>query len=234
MNRDKWDARLARILARLSAKQRRRIVELLGDPPSLAKLDAKFWDEAGAEWREELQPELERVYLEMAAEFLKGQTIGVDWALVNKAASDWARRYVFDLVKGINDNTRGALQSKVGQWFETPTTLDSLRKNLAPLFGPERAEMIAITEITRAATMGEAATVNLLAEQGVEMEAVWHTSNDEIVCYICGPANGKSEYDAIRQEPYYGATWKDLHPYGPPAHPRCRCVLGHRMKKHKV
>jgi hypothetical protein len=232
-NRDSWEEKLARILARLSSSQRRQITDLLGDPPQLDKLDSQFWDSISGDWREQLQPELERVFIDMAAEFLGGQTIGVDWALMNKAASDWARAYTFDLVKGIQANTRLALQSKVGAWFETPTTLGSLRDSLEPLFGPVRSEMIAITEITRAATMGEAAAVNLLAEQGVNMEAVWHTSNDEIVCPLCGPANGKSETDAIRADPYYGATWKDLYPYGPPAHPRCRCVLGHEFVKGK-
>jgi len=231
MDRDKWEARLARIVARLNAEQRRRVTDLLGDPPNMNRLDARFWDEAGADWREALQPELERVYLDMASEFLSGQTVGVDWALMNKAASDWARSYSFELVKGINSNTAAALQSKVGQFFETPTTLDSLRKSIAPLYGPGRAEMIAITEVTRASTMGEAAAVNLLAEQGVVMEAIWHTSNDEIVCFLCGPANGKGEDETNREDPYNGQTWKDFYPYGPPAHPRCRCAMGHRLKK---
>lgn len=231
--RDKWEARLARIVARLSAEQKRRVTDLLGDPPDLTRLTPKFWDDAGSDWREALQPELERVYLDMASEFLSGQTVGVDWALMNKAAADWARSYSFELVKGINANTAAALQSKVGQFFETPTTLDSLRKSIAPLYGPARAEMIAITEVTRAATMGEAAAVNLLADQGVNMEAVWHTSNDERVCYLCGPANGMSEYDEIRDDPYNGQTWMALYPDGPPAHPRCRCVLGHRLVKGK-
>jgi hypothetical protein len=233
VNRDDWEEKLARILARLSSSQRRKVVDLVGAPPNLDKLDDRFWNGIADDWREELQPELERVFIDMAADFLSGQTIGVDWALMNKAAADWARAYTFDLVKGIQANTRAALQSKVGQFFETPTTLGSLRESIAPLFGPERAEMIAITEITRAATMGESAAVNLLAEQGVNMEAVWHTSNDEIVCYLCGPANGKSETDAIRAEPYNGMTWQTLYPYGPPAHPRCRCVLGHRLVKGK-
>jgi hypothetical protein len=193
-------------------------------------LDATFWDKSTQEWLVALQPELEAIYLERAREVLQNQTVGVDWALVNENAAKWAKEYGFELVKGINDNTRAGLQNSVSQWFEKPTTLGDLRESIAPLFGPVRSEMIAITEVTRASTMGENAVVDQLAEQGVEMKPFWHTSNDKDVCEeYCAPANGKAGDEPISDGAYGGSTWTDLFPDGPPAHPRCRCAVGHRL-----
>jgi ribosomal protein S2 len=88
-----------------------------------------------------------------------------------------------------------------------------LKDSLSSLFGPVRAEIIAITEVTRAAVEGERAMVAEVAKQGIQMVAVWNTNNDEIVCPICAPLNQKKQ----------GEAWT----FPPPAHPRCRCWLNH-------
>jgi hypothetical protein len=75
--------------------------------------------------------------------------------------------------------------------------------------------MIAVTEVTRASVEGERAQVRELAAQGVVLVATWQTANDELVCPVCGPRNGRREGDG----------WDSP----PPAHPRCRCWLNHEV-----
>ena len=75
-----------------------------------------------------------------------------------------------------------------------------------------RAEVIATTEVTRAYSAATNETQALLNETGLQMERVWNTQNDELVCPICGPLNQQPE-----------SVWAGEFPEGPPAHPNCRC-----------
>lgn len=89
----------------------------------------------------------------------------------------------------------------------------------AGAFSAGRAETIAVTEVTRAATAAEAAIAAALVlipseEGGGEMLPVWYTSLDERVCPVCAPLHGTGE-----------SVWGPVSPGGPPAHPHCRCWL---------
>ena len=194
-----------------------RLLEYLGDPPRFENVPPEFWDEAGRELLQALSPFGERVYLDSARRMLETVSIGVDWGLVNQAAFDWAETYTYDLVRGINDTSRQALQRAVSSYYRDQLTQGDLRNRLSSIFGPVRAEMIARTEVTRAAVEGERATVREIEKEGIRMVEVWQTRNDEIVCPICGPRHGKREGD--------GWTKND----GPPAHPRCRCWTIHEF-----
>ncbi len=91
---------------------------------------------------------------------------------------------------------------------------------LAPVFGRRRAETIAITSATEAATAGARAYRDLLREQyDLDYELVWYTAADERVCPICGALHQRRERDWAS----YAA--------GPPAHPRCRCGVGLRRRE---
>lgn len=145
--------------------------------------------------------------------------IGIDWGLVNQAVVAWARSYTFDLVKGINNTTQAFLQKAIPAWMESGAPLDELVQTLAPIFGPVRAEMIAVTEVTRAYAEGNLA---VWKESGVVTAKRWMTANDELVCPICEPLNGMVvELD----ESGFG----DL--AAPPAHVRCRCWLQPVLEK---
>lgn len=230
-NRDELEAQLARSLGKLQKAQLTRLLEYLGDPPRVENVPAEFWEEIGKELMEVLRPFLAEIYLSQAEGLLHASpAIGVDWALVNEAASDWARRYTYDLVRGITEHTRGALQRAVGSFFDEGLTRGELEAQLSGLFGPVRAEMIAVTEVTRAAAEGQQGLVTEVGGQGIAMISAWSTRNDELVCPICGPLHGRDAdgYDAGRT-PYW------VHPvsgqrYGnPPAHPRCRCGAAWRL-----
>jgi SPP1 gp7 family putative phage head morphogenesis protein len=138
--------------------------------------------------------------------------IGVDWALVNKAAYDWAWGYTQDLARRITDTTQNGVGNIIADWITSGQPLEDLVETLTPFFGPVRAEMIAVTEVTRAFAEG-----NILAwkASGVVDGMKWMTAQDDLVCPICEPLAGQTDdLDG------------DFNGDGPPpAHVRCRCYL---------
>lgn len=211
-SRSEWEARIARALGRLGQEHLKYLLDKMGDPPDPNKLSPRDWDEISSGLMRTMRPALEAIYLESAQALADSQPIGVDWALVNQRAADWAKQYVYDLVRGVTGNTRAALQKKVEAYFLAPATIGDLKKSLQSLFGVVRADSISITEVTRAAAQGELGAIREIEKHGIKMIATWHTSNDETVCRICKPRNRKKQGDG----------WFDL----PPAHPRCRCAVG--------
>jgi hypothetical protein len=215
-NRDELERKLARMLAGLLRAQMGHLLELLGDPPNLDNVTSAFWDEQGVEFAKVMRPFSQNVYLVRAEQTIADSVIGVDWGLVNESAVDWARQYTFDLVKGINNTSRKLLQTSVGDFFEQGLTRGELEQRLVKAFGPVRAEMIAVTEVTRASAEGEKEIVKQLEAQGVKMRVIWRTNNDEIVrrCPICWPRH--NEEISPNPSPATRGEW-------PPGHPRCRC-----------
>jgi hypothetical protein len=216
-SRESLERLLGRKLGELNRVQLAKIIENLGDPPRIENILTSFWDDAGKELLGVLTPFLQKLYLTQAAEFLGSQSIGVDWALINQAASNWATSYSFNLVSGITQSTMTALQTAISNYYQTSQTMGTLTETLTGLYGPVRAEMIAVTEITRAASQGELDTVAQILKDNPSLEAsaIWQTNKDNKVCPICGPRQGKRQGDG----------WSDP----PPAHPRCRCWINHKI-----
>lgn len=204
-DRDDQEAAYAKLIAKLLKAYGGRLLEKLGDPPDLSNLDQSFWDEEAKELVKNLSPFGEQVFLDAALRLMETTPLGVDWALVNERAVEWASRYTYDLVRGINQTTRGTLQRTLTDYFNLGLTREDLEGRIRPLFGPVRAEMIAVTEVTRAASEGEQALARELHEQGIDMIPVWQTNNDELVCPQCGPKHDQPIRDDIF----------------PPEHPRC-------------
>lgn len=218
-NRDELEREIARKLGKMLKAQLARLLELMGDPPNINNVTEEFWRESGAEFTEVVRPFLRNTYQRQAQSMLGKIPIGVEWTLINEAAATWASRYTFDLVRGINETSRRMLQSAINIYYRDAMNMGELTNMLVGSFGPVRAEMIAVTEVTRASTNGERALSDELANQGIHMVEVWRTNNDELVCEICGPRNGKPVGDGwVRDD-------------GPPAHPRCRCWVDHEFAK---
>lgn len=213
IGRDELERRLARVVSAEQRKQLNELLDLLGDPPDPARVPPDFWANGGAALRAAVEPVLRDVYLSQAQALLSEVSIGVDWALVNQAAIDWARQYTFELVKGMTEINQQLLQTALGDYFRNPTTIGELESKLAGAYSPVRAEMISVTEITRAAAEGEQVVVDRLIgdNPGIEAVDIWQTNRDDRVCPICGPRHNKPR----------GSNWQD----NPPAHPRCRCWL---------
>jgi|GEM_PF-1291138 len=139
--------------------------------------------------------------------------LGFDWTLVNTSARDWAMQHSAELIKGIEDTTQAGIRGSVARWIENGEPLEALIQDLEMYYARDRAELIAITEVTNAF-----AEANMIAYQqsGVCQGSTWHTGNDEKVCKICGPLNGQKRKFG---EEFAPGILK------PAAHPRCRCTV---------
>lgn len=229
-NREELEKKLARRLSRLQREHLQLLLKKLGNPPNLGSLSSGIWDQIARELAGELAPILQEIYLAQATALMMAQPIGpTDWALINQEAVAWARSYSFELVKGINRTSQQALQKAVSAFFEQGQTIGELEQALSGIFGPIRAELIAVTEITRAAAEGEYEIAKDLRAQGVNMRPFWQTNQDELVCPICAPLNDHEAdgFDALGR-PYW------IHPetgkqYQHPAHPKCRCGVRHEL-----
>jgi SPP1 gp7 family putative phage head morphogenesis protein len=133
----------------------------------------------------------------------------VDEAVVYSNILDWIGANSPAQAAGILQTTREAVEKAIQQAGGDDELLAAL---LAPIFGPERAETIGLTEAMIAAAIG-----NLFAWEayGVIEEVIWVTAEDERVCPICRPL-----HEAVIKlgDALYGGS-------RPPAHPRCRCWL---------
>jgi hypothetical protein len=209
-DREEWEKRLARRLGRALSKQLRRLMDALGNPPSVDKVPAEFWRQMTADLSEAIQPEIEKIFLEQAQELMASQPLAVEWGLVNTRAVEWAGQYTFDLVTGLNETTRTGLRRALTNYYENGLTLGDLREELSGFFGPVRADMIATTEITRASAQGEISFADEIRKEfNVELAPIHQTSQDELVCPICGPRHNQQITDGRF----------------PPLHPRCRCFV---------
>ena len=215
IDRDGLEAELAAIFAQHLERQQLSLLELMGDPPSMANLPATFWADAGEEMTAALRPFFTGVFLNRAEQTLAVSPIGVEWGLINEAAVTWSRDYSFRLVSGINDTSRRVLQQSIGQFFEEQMTRGELEGLLMRPFGPVRSEMIAVTEVTRAAAEGERAIALEIRRDGIDMVPIHQTNNDALVCPICGPRHQQEIVDAVF----------------PPLHVRCRCWVTHEIRE---
>lgn len=147
--------------------------------------------------------------------FAESTPLQIDWSLTNSKAADWAHQYAYDLIKGIDQTTRDLTADAITRFVQTPGMTIGDVMNALP-FGESRASMIATTEITRAYAEGnQQAGLDLQAEYpGVRVVKMWFTNNDDLVCPICGPLDGKQV--ELRAEFAPGLN-------NPPAHPNCRC-----------
>lgn len=219
-NRPELERDLAKAIAKALGMQFDEVMQLLGDPPKMENVPAEWWDSAGRELSNSMQQQMQNIYIAQAELLMKELPVGVaDWGLINTRAIEWVNKYTFELVKDITDVTRRGIQTALTAYYENGTmTISQLADSLTNLFGPVRAEMIAITEVTRASVQGELALVNMIEMENpnIHMKPIWQTANDDRVCPICFP----------RHNTEYGIVWTDY----PPAHPRCRCWANYEMR----
>jgi hypothetical protein len=145
------------------------------------------------------------------AELLLGFGVAVPVSFAESMVAQWANRYDYNLVGGINRNSRSILRRHISQWSVSEETFPQLVSRLSPHFGRSRAALIGSTEATRAFSEGqfaawEASGFNRrpplanrppahprcrcfpsLARDGSQWVYVWYTVLDRNVCPICEP-----------------------------------------------
>jgi len=246
-NRAELEKQLAKELARLFQGVSGHLMELLEEYGyNIERIPASVWSGLTMQQKEVLLPFLESVAIASAERLAEASAISVEWTLVNQAAADWARGYSTILAGQIDATSREAIatgiRNSIASYFEEGLTMGQLRDRLnadpdiaklftkdvrdrlGRIYGPKRAEMISVTEVTRASMQGEVVIVDELAKQGIQMRAFWNTNNDELVCQICEPRNGIEKGKGAGD-----AYWIDENP----AHPRCRCSISHQLPKAK-
>lgn len=122
--------------------------------------DPVLWSVQSQAMRDLLEP----LFVELAAfgvsrvasatESVEG--IEVNWNLVNQDVERWARQHAGEMVSKVTQTTKNAVAEQVALWSQTEEGVDGLLRRIEALkgeggkamFGPVRAEMIAITEAT--------------------------------------------------------------------------------------
>lgn len=205
-NRSEAETELATRVSKAQAKVKRTILAALGDTVEIAALTAAVWQEVETAYRAAIQPALENVFVE-AVQAQVGAGVGIAWDMVNERAAQWASSYSFELVKEMVDADKRFLQTAISSFYQDGLTLGDLMDKVGRQYSPIRAEMIAITETTRAAVEGDRLYANELRKLGARLRGIVETNQDERVCEVCGP---KQDQD-VSVAGY------------PPYHPRCRC-----------
>ena len=213
------------------SQQQTRLVELVRrgnvTPAALdafwAAEDARLWAAVRATFEDVAQENAIAMAVRMGAD-------DAMWRTVNRAVLDWVGDYytnadagAFGSIPNLNLTSRTQFAQVFGQWqrgeIEIGTTaegLPQLVEALTPVFGPERASVIAATETTRVYT-----ETTLAAGRDNEFITAyrWRAVADERVCPVCGPLHMQT----VRKG---GAGFNFGTGVGyPPAHPNCRCQI---------
>jgi hypothetical protein len=168
-----------------------------------------FWKNERTQLLALFLPEIERFAMagvQAGAQKLRGLGVVFDPMLANAAAIAWARNYTDALLNRLQTTDQQVVGKIVANWYETPgATMGDLVNQLAPAFADNvaRADLIAVTETTRAAAQGEAIIYQeagigqvlynppghpgcrcwtaVVRRAGVNL-VVWKTNRDEVVC----------------------------------------------------
>lgn len=150
----------------------------------------------------------------VASETLEQIGMSFDFNMANVRASKWASDYSYELIRGMNATTQARMQQAVNDWFlERSTTVRDLAKELEATFGRKRAQLIAITETSRAAAQG---SITGYEQSGIVQEMEWLAAKGERTCPQCNELHEKR------------APLRGTFPGGhgpPPRHPKCRCTI---------
>lgn len=173
-----------------------------------------------------------------------GLDVLVDWDVFNRDALEWMRRYLaVDPLPGmggeqmytlnqVNEVSRRQTVEEIEHWIREGEALPVLQKRLAPIYGKQRAEQIAVTEVTRIYAEG-----NQMAwkASGVVGGMMWQTAKDERVCPVCGRLHNTIvdidrgwtfTPEMLAQNPELERALRAPQSIlRPPAHVRCRCWL---------
>jgi len=134
--------------------------------------------------------------------------LAVDFEMANQQVLEYASTFNNEWWGKLSGTTRDGLRTAIRTHIESGEPFPVLRKNLTPLFGRTRAEMVAATETTRLFAEGN----RIAYRQAGVAEVELRSCADASVCESCGGLDGE-RFPIDRQDVV------------PPLHPRCRCWL---------
>lgn len=213
-DRARFEAEMERRLGKVWGSQRKELMALLGEPPSISNVPESYWNNGGKAIRKIIAAVMEDIYLVQSFALAEQVNLQVDWMMVNQHAIDWASANAMSAVQQIDRTTRGAIENYVRQYYTHDWDLDELTRRIATVYNPARARTVAITETTNAAVQSQIEIANWLKrEYGVQFKEVWRTSVDDRVCAQCAPLDGHPT-----SEVGY-----------PPKHVNCRCYVEYEL-----
>lgn len=143
--------------------------------------------------------------------------------LTNPGLTDFFADYSNLLIEDLDEYSSEWLSSQIVQGKERGLTPQEIANGIADQsdqFSQMRAERVVMTELAHAMT-----TVELETARRLEIEEkIWRTSQDELVCPICLPLDGRrininKRFRAVTPKNKVSLV------QGPPAHPNCRCFI---------
>jgi HK97 family phage portal protein len=145
--------------------------------------------------------------------------IPVDTNDEQRVIQDWLTDYTPKTTAKIDQTTADRIKPIIEMFRTTPgMTIQDIQAAVLPLSDPMRAKMIAITETTRAASQATTSYKDYLGQRGIQMQRVWNTDADELVCAICTGKVYGVDLDGLTED-----EWPSELMDGPPAHVNCRC-----------
>ena len=169
-NRNALDKRFAREFAKLTAKQKRELKRLMGDPPDINNVPAEFWVEAQQQTQDELAALMLLVFIASSSQHGMGKTASQTQGAV--FATRQARKVSTDFV----NHTRERLAAG---------------GDVNTILNPSRIATVAETEVTAAQAEGTTSAVKSGDVPNLSFGApFWFTQCDPRVCKICWPYHG--------------------------------------------
>jgi len=143
------------------------------------------------------------------------EMVGKKWVgggLVDNPDPKWA------ITEGTRDELRGMVEKAIDEGWSPRHLSDEIETS--GLFGEDRAEMIARTEIKIADSKGN---MEAYKESGLDLEKQWQISADHSEMDECDDCEAEDWID-------FDAAFMSGDD-SPPAHPNCQCSLGIRVKE---
>lgn len=214
--RRRWEKKLLDWLTDAYTRQGERIREALrdaGETVQAGMIDSIFLSETAAILRDVL-PIYDDILSNAAVLAFDQIPIGVDWEQVNFAVLELAQSEATRFAKESTETSKAQTAKIIADWIASGGAMDDLIERVGRVWSGPRADIAAVTEVTRLFAQGNQAAWKA---SGVVQALQWKTSNDERVCPVCGPlADSELAMDSSNL---------------PPAHPRCRCWIVPVVKK---
>jgi len=205
ISRDELERKLARAILAIE----RRYLSILEN--SGGAIPFNYWTEYEAELRQQIASPL-RAQIEQSFSNYSDYVNFIDQTGAVSDIDTAMTRAIDEVAQGVANNSRLQYEALISQGVKP----DEIIERMALRFSSGHAEQIAVTELTRAEAHFSDALSARLNEQGATNQIRWLTSEDERVCPICNPLDGKLKKDG-------GWMTKNGMIERPPAHPNCRC-----------